>query len=464
MFIKKIEIENFRLFQYKEITNFNIPDGQNSGSGLNVFVGKNGNGKTTVLDAISYCILEYKQDIFNIKDFNNVNKNIFIKIFLNQEFKVAGTMPNSHFLANGFQFKGNFRQKDSKNYLVKPLACDQTYISVDKAKPKPNSPDLRLAVNNPFSGKRFNELDLIYLDKSRIFQIKSGKNNATRFDRIMNDFNFQYNKNSDNINDINLTIKTIVAKDKVKNEYLSNATQKFKEISNIDIKLDLIDNYMPYENAKFVIKKDNNLQLDLSSIGSGYEMIFSLLYNYYMSKQSGKNMILLIDEPELHLHPVIQEKFIKFLLEISKDSQVFITTHSNLLIKQLAYNNFISTLIFTDNNKINQIDDRKLSYISSNETNFLAFELATEEYHNELYESLKEKYENVNNCNVSIKDFDNDFFVNQKGERKNSPWKKNPNSASIHTFIRNQIHHRSENGEPKYDDLNDSIKFMRSCF
>lgn len=58
MFISKLSIKNFRLFddtKEHEIKDFNIPNGKDDddGSGLTVFVGENGCGKTTILDAIS---------------------------------------------------------------------------------------------------------------------------------------------------------------------------------------------------------------------------------------------------------------------------------------------------------------------------------------------------------------------------------------------------------------------------
>ena len=97
-------------------------------------------------------------------------------------------------------------------------------------------------------------------------------------------------------------------------------------------------------------------------------------------------------------------------------------------------------------------------YISANEINFLAFNLATEEYHSELYEALKSHH----GSDKDYKSFDNCFFVIEKRESKDSPWRSEPNEVSKHTFIRNQIHHREENGKASYGDLESSIKSMRS--
>jgi len=101
-----------------------------------------------------------------------------------------------------------------------------------------------------------------------------------------------------------------------------------------------------------------------------------------------------------------------------------------------------------------------LPYISANETNFLAFNLATEEYHNELYEELK----SIHGINKDYRQFDNDFFVTTKEEPKNSSWRGTPNEVSEHTFIRNQIHHQKENGKVEYSKLKSSIEKMRSFF
>lgn len=181
--------------------------------------------------------------------------------------------------------------------------------------------------------------------KKLCYTKKSGTYNETKFDRLMEDFNYQYNKKSKTIEDLNAYLNENVKKDKVENDFLAEAIKKFEEISEYKVQLDFIDNYLPYKNACFVTRKDANQQILLSKIGSGYEMIFSLLYSYYLSKQNGKNMIILIDEPELHLHPKIQEKFMNFLLEISKDVQVMITTHSPILIKQLVENEYVKVLI-----------------------------------------------------------------------------------------------------------------------
>jgi predicted ATP-dependent endonuclease of OLD family len=463
MFISKIQISNYRLFSKDndfKIDEINVPDNANEGSGLNVFVGENASGKTSLLEAFALPMLEFKSDGFSIDDIDDPNEKVEIKIYSKEEFDVAGTMPKSSFKSKGFEFKASRRAKDSKSYLSSLIVTDQLFIKSDPNKPKDGSPDLRLSVNNPFAGRRFSENDIVVMDKGRLYQTRSGNYNPTRFDRLMEDFSHQYLKKSKDVMNLNADLDEKVKKDKVENAFLEKAIKKFHEISGIQVHLDFLDNYRPFKNAYFAQKKENNQQIQISNLGSGYEMIFALFYSFYMSQQGDKQLIILIDEPELHLHPTLQEEFVEFLLEISKDAQVFLTTHSPLLIKQLAYNDNVRTLILRDGQDVSAIADRKLSYISANETNFIAFNLATEEYHNELFEELKY----INGDTKTIKAFDNDFFVTTKAEPKNSSWKRSANEVSEHTFIRNQIHHQKDNGKTEYQTLKASIEKMRTFF
>jgi hypothetical protein len=407
--------------------------------------------------------LEYKAEGFGIENFNDTNKKIEINIFSNNEFDVSGTMPKSIFKAKGFSFEASLRSRGTKTYLSSIVVNDQKFIQVDPAKPAEGSPDLRINVNNPFKGKRFSENDVLFLDRNRLFQTRSGNYNTTRFDRLMEDFSYQYlNKSVEaGITNLNDDLDDKIKKEKVENSFLTEAVKKFEEISGSQIRLDFLDNYEPFKGAFFATKKENHQQISLSNLGSGYEMVFALLYSFYLARQGGKQLIILIDEPELHLHPRLQEKFVSFLLEFSKSAQIMLASHSPLLVKQLSENDNVKIRILEKTGlRVSEIEKRVLPYISANETNFLAFNLATEEYHNELYEELK----SMHGASKDYKPFDNDFFVSVKNEPKTSPWKGHLNEVSIHTFIRNQIHHQKDNGKPEYEVLKSSIEKMRSFF
>lgn len=462
--IKSIQIKNYRLFPANtvfEINDLNIPDGSNQGAGLNIFVGENGCGKSSLIDALALPYVSFKADSFSLNDLNDPNKDCEINIFTHKDFKYKSTI-KGEYKGKGFSFRGGLRKQGSKQFLSSTTVTDQKFIKADgQTKPKDNSPDLRLSVNNPWAGPRYNEIEYLILDKNRTYQTKKGTFNETRFDKIMENFNFEYLHKDEHPFDCNEGLKNAkLFESHGITEGLKEAIDKFSEISGNQLKLKFIDNWKPFTNAFFGVEKNNLQTTLLNQLGSGYEMIFSLLYSYYLTRKENKQLIVLIDEPELHLHPKLQSDFIELLLEFSKDAQIILTTHSPLFVKQAMVNEQVLVKILTKIENSVQIaapEKSVLDYTSANEVNFVAFGLPTEEYHNELYEHLFKQHATSN----YIKPFDIDYFQNTKGEAKEYPWMGTPNEVSLHTFLRNQIHHRADNGAPDVNKLKESIIKMR---
>lgn len=81
---------------------------------------------------------------------------------------------------------------------------------------------------------------------------------------------------------------------------------------------------------------DPNIQrkIDLSNVGSGLRALYVLsLLQAYQEIGDKNNTIFLIEEPEIYLHPSMQKLMGNILLEISKQNQLFFTTHSPLLLR-----------------------------------------------------------------------------------------------------------------------------------
>lgn len=465
MFISSIGIKNYRIFpdnkEFK-VDNFNVPDNQNSGSGLTLFVGENGCGKTSLLDAITLPLVSYKADNFTVADLYDPNSKTTVKILAKQNFEYAATMPKTIYLGKGFLFEGGCRKRNAGDYLSSIIVSDQLFIRADgETKPEDGKPDLRIGVNNPWRGARFSENDILFLDKNRTYQTRSGTFNSTRFDRLMEDFSYQYLKQENN--PIDCSESLIGVKQGLENDFLKQAIEKFNEVYGKKLSLDLIDSWHPFKHGCFGVKKTNKQQIPLGNLGSGFEMIFTLLYSFYLAKQSGKQLIILIDEPELHLHPKLQDQLVDILIDLSKTVQIILTTHSPLLVKQAMQCDKVRINVMRleiDEPKIAEVSERVLSYLSANEINFIAFGLSTEEYHNELFEELKGKH----GVGYTIKDFDFHYFQKQLGELPSYPYNDLANQVSIHTHLRTQIHHRKECGKPDIKQTEASIIKMRSLF
>ena len=130
--------------------------------------------------------------------------------------------------------------------------------------------------------------------------------------------------------------------------------------------------------------------------GSGVKRLCSL-FNYAVEKYrsvsvDGRQTIFAIDEPEISLHPNQQRELIKVLKEISNfpNIQVLITTHSPYVVKQLQEDNIV---VLKEDNGIIKSDPMRerliTSYFSLNEINYLAFEEASIEYHQELLNKIE---------------------------------------------------------------------------
>lgn len=70
----------------------------------------------------------------------------------------------------------------------------------------------------------------------------------------------------------------------------------------------------------------NGVNLDLANAGSGMLQVIQLLVYIYLHKPT----LLLIDEPDAHLHPELQEKLGPVLKAVTEDmhAQLFVATHS----------------------------------------------------------------------------------------------------------------------------------------
>ena len=130
-----------------------------------------------------------------------------------------------------------------------------------------------------------------------------------------------------------------------------------------------------------------------SQRSDGFRQFVSFLLTISAENHSRKlsNTLLLLDEPETHLHPQAQEYLKNELMRISKGKDaniVLYATHSNYMIDKSQ----ISRCFRVDKGKdgktkIEQFEGTASTY---SEVNYEVFDIASSDYHNELYGYIEE--------------------------------------------------------------------------
>ena len=125
------------------------------------------------------------------------------------------------------------------------------------------------------------------------------------------------------------------------------------------------------DNGQFVvdITKGNGMHHNSDGMGEG---ILSLMF-IVDALCGDEDEFVVIDEPELSLHPQLQIRLLKEILERTKKSQMVISTHSpNLLSLESIENNGMVARVYDSSTgtKINEIDERSRKFIMSTIKNY----------------------------------------------------------------------------------------------
>jgi len=384
---KSIQIKGFRGFINSGDIDFKIPDGENNGSGLNIFVGENGSGKTATLRAISFLILNSfsGQRKVSSHDFNNQNEDGLIEIIGKIDGTVKYAMPPPYKKQLDIkEFKTSVKHRDRKSpgKFLSPKFTISNILEPDSRIqswfPRGNIPDFYLGIDN----ERFVEdegLHIFYFDEERNKQIEKGF--ATTFSQLMDDLNWKFLKDVD---ETEILAKwqdyySEVIKDEYGEEIKKILEDRFDRKDLAEIKLELLNLEEPYSNAFFAIKnKDKLSQIPVSFLGSGVEFLFSFLFLSQIANQSKGTIIYCIDEPELSLHPQWQKMLFEILKEEAKTKQIFIATHSPYFIDSSILGNV--KRFYVKDDKINfsqlkeeQIQDKKIQKLFSLENREILF-------------------------------------------------------------------------------------------
>ena len=462
MFIRELEIKNYRGFDDFSLKNIAVPDNTNSGSGLNVILGENGCGKTSILDAIALALGSYKVDSFSFHDLHKADSRAFITVRANTDFTVK-KLYRGDFQANGLCFKGYLRERSGGS--LDRMVVTQSLLLSDEI--EEGKPDLRADLKGTFGEPRYQqECQIIDVD-FRVGSITSGSINKTEFDRFLEHLNYHYVKDVENKVDINKFINTELQKtDQI--TALSAAVKSFNRQTGLNVELRHIRDGELFSNSFLAQRVDNNKYVSIDRVGKGYQLLLALLVKKEVAKSKKHDLIVLLDEAEMHLHPLLQQLLVKELLDLSKTAQIFITSHSPIFVHELLQEDKEKTskkhlIKRSDNGSISvvDVDEAVLPRITPAEINYLAFNYPTLEYHNELYGYLSYIKQ------LSINKLDETFDIDEKDKRDWERDNGNVDRLSTHSILRNAFHHKENQRNTYCNDefirkhLQDSIEFLR---
>lgn len=250
-----------------------------------------------------------------------------------------------------------------------------------------------------------------------------------------------------------------------------------------------IDNFFKTGN---VILSDNGISTPVSQKGTGMQRALALSLIQLYAKITNKSertiekpIIFLIDEPETFLHPKAQNKLMEAFNELSKRSQILITTHSPYLLKLFDKNKHQLSIFYKDGCYSKFAHKEMLDILgdyspSWGEINYYAFDVPSVEFHIELFNRLHQK---AIDCN---KTFDNGNYTVGKSITSFDRWliqeapqnvadnnhvnkNREYTDKSMSTYIRNYIDHPGDDGnlplgqkrlKPTMEEIRESIESL----
>ena len=401
-----------------------------------IIAGENGTGKTTVLNEIEK-ILTYQY--YKSVSYEIINDNIF-KCIDEKFYKDDSEIKVE--IDSGESIEENLVEfKNSSNFTA-PLfaAVNINFSPNDKIKNVGASIlDLDDEERKKFTENTAENLKQLFVDITN----SDYKTKADKYDEIIQ---------NGKIPDKNLPLKI----DRFKNAFddmIKNL--KFKGIESKD------------GNIEILFEK-NGKEISIDDLSSGEKQIVVRGAFLLRDKSALNGAVVLIDEPEISMHPKWQEKILDYYRNLFVDgdkkqtSQIIISTHSNFVIeKALELDNSIIIALQENNDKPKKIMKNDGTFIlpsvTAAEINYNVFDIASIDYHIQLFGYLQSLMENKlskkmgKKINMDIKKVDDKIKNNQSLLSKNvlqdsqgnaCQWSyKKTTYDTICCFIRNAIDH-----------------------
>ncbi len=333
MYLTKLEIKNFRIFGEGE----NKLE-MNLNNDLNLLVGENGSGKSSIIDALRILLLttDYdrlflSEEDFHINEEGNRANNLKIKCTFDNLDKSAEAPPL-------IDWAGVKKENGKENYYIDywiEASYDQTATNISFRKNLDF--DRKAGVNG--RGKKLSKKAKDLFRSTYLKPLRDAKKELTpgrnsRLSQILDshpDIEDAEEDLTGILQDANKKIrKKDVIEDQKKdlnNVYLKNFSLQTDNY-NAKIKIDDSDIKKILEKLELTLV-DDNIDDSRISHGLGLENILFMAVEFLLTEKQKGTPLILIEEPEAHLHPQLQLNLVNFLNQKSEeDLQIIMTSHS----------------------------------------------------------------------------------------------------------------------------------------
>ncbi len=451
-------------------------------SELNLLIGNNGTSKTAILEALNLCLSSTfaASGRLSIRDFHRgADGEIEIRVTFQEPFdvKVPDGHANQIIKCNAVLLRAKKRDKSAPGKAFNDLVViDHTYVPTDPPSDavwvvrRKNNTEMKIGSRQ--LALSYAEADLprvFYFPRDRGKQLRKGL--RTSISNVIDDLNWRFEKRHRGASELAdfrakreaFEGEIIDSTDGDTLEKTIEATNKTLAIIGIDgIDLSLVRTLTPYDSAELVRRLDT-FEIPIASTGSGLEMVTALAFLVTLARISKAKIALVIDEPELHLHPELQEKLVTYLFDISSQLQVVASTHSPFVFRgSYGKAGVRMTTLSAESGCIVATDTRAAGYglfkwsPSWGEICYFAYNLCTPEFHDELYAALQDKFAIETNKEME------DRLVSE-GYAKEISWTDATGGLrgeTLITYVRHRIHHPENLNRPAFtpQQLRDSTE------
>ena len=161
-------------------------------------------------------------------------------------------------------------------------------------------------------------------------------------------------------------------------------------------------------NYELIFAKQNDREdkeFSINDLSSGEKQIVFRGTEVLQNKSNMRNGLVLVDEPELSMHPKWQKRILKYYQDLLTDpqtkeqtAQLIVATHSPYIIEE-AMKDRDNTLVIMLKEKDGKIEpkyvggeDCVLPSPTSAEVNYIAFDIPSIDYHQQLYGEVHKKF------------------------------------------------------------------------